>query len=261
MRKSENDPYVRLARSEDARAINQIYRLVQIEPERFLELSRLTGEQAERSAMLRSVGGFISPPDKRDLNITLKHGLVLVYVQDEKLLGYYRFVTRPDKVFKELCAEFLVAPSDDRFEIDSFQDWSGNRKKMSGKTLKKVHWTNREQAALAFNTVRTSLDDTNSARVAWAVDAAVHPERRSTGISRALVKRMHSEFSPTIRFSIFRIFEICKINDVDFNIENQRSTHTFVNSASHQFAYTEEIITLNRDVTLRVRWNYWLKHY
>lgn len=261
MQKSDAEPGVRLATKEDASAITHIYRLVQIQPGRFLELTGMQCSHAILLEQVKSIGGFISPPDERDMEITLNHGLVLVYVHDQEVQGYYRFVTRPDKVFETLCEEFQIDQSIRHFNKDSFDNWSGNTEKMKGKTLKTIHWVNRQQAAFAFNTALDGLGGKNTGRLALTVDVAVHPEKRSEGISRALVKRMHREFKPKIGFNIFRIFEVCKINDMEFNIENRRSTRTFVNSASYQFAYTEEEIVLNSDVKLLVRWNYWLKHY
>jgi hypothetical protein len=260
MQESDTESNVRLATKEDSSAITHIYRLVQIEPGQFLELTRLDCDRAALLEHVKSIGGFISPPDERDMEMTLNHGLVLVYVQDQEVLGYYRFLTRPDKVFEALCEEFQIDQSIRKFSPDSFLDWSGSKRKLTGVNLRTIRWVDRERAAFVFNTACESLVS-NTGHLAWTVDVAVHPESRSAGVSRALVKRMHQEFKPVIRFNIFRIFEICKINDMEFNIENKRSTHTFVNSASCQFAYTEEEIALNSDVSLLVRWNYWLKQY
>lgn len=250
---------IRIAEQKHAGAIRQIYRLVQINPAQLLELAELPGGQPVPPKLNRTLSGFICPPDERDMELSLKCGLVLVYIKDGEVVAYNRYITQADKVHQELCAEFNIDQSQREFSHDSFTDWSGNKERQAGKTLKQIHWIDREQALFAFSAATTGLNNEHSGRLAWAVDSAVHPEYRNLGISNAFMNRLNSELTPEFRFRCFRIFEICKINEKEVSIENFRSKSAFINSSSKQFAYTEEEIVINNAITLLVRWNYWLK--
>ena len=248
-----------IANREHAEAIRQIYRLVQIDPVHLLALSELSDDQPIPVNLIRALGGFISPPDERDMELTLANGLVLICVEDGEVVGYNRYITLAETVFEELCADLNIDQSLRQFNCKSFADWSGHKEKQVGKSLKHVHWIDREQALLTFNAALAGLENSQDGRLAWCVDAAVHPESRNSGIPDAFVDRATSELNPLFGFRCFRIFEICKINDREICIENTRSKSAFTNSSTKQFAYTEEEIVLNSDLTLLVRWHFWLK--
>jgi len=250
---------IRIANREHAAAIRAIYRLVQISPGQFFALAELPDDQSAPAKLIKSLGGFICPPDERDMRLTLENGLVLIFIQDGKVVAYNRYITQADIVHQELCTEFNIDHSQREFSRDSFTHWSGNKERQAGKTLKRVHWTDREQALLACNAAIAGLEHKHSGKLAWAVDSAVHPEYRNLGISTAFIDRLNSELKPEFRFRCFRIFEICKINDKEISLENFRSKNAFISSSSRQFAYTEEEIVINSAITLLVRWNYWLK--
>lgn len=248
-----------IASREHAEAIRQIYRLVQIDPVHLLALSELSDDQPIPVDLIRALGGFISPPDERDMELTLANGLVLICVEDGEVVGYNRYITLAETVFEELCAELNIDQSLRKFNCKSFTDWSGHKEKQVGKSLKHVHWIDTEQALLAFNAALAGLENRPSGRLSWSVDTAIQPESRNRGISTALVNRMKSESIPMFGHRCFRIFEICKINDREVCIENTRSKNAYINSSTQQFAYTEEEIVLNSDLTLLVRWHFWLK--
>ena len=248
-----------IAGREHAEAIRQIYRLVQINPAHLLELAELSNGQPIPANLISILGGFISPPDERDMELTLENGMVLICIEDGEVVGYNRYITQAETVYQELCTEFNVDPSLREFSCSSFADWSGDKEKQVGKTLKQVHWIDREQALLAFNAALVGLKNSQGGRLAWSVDAAVHPESRSRGVPNALIDRANNELNAVFGFRCFRIFEIRKINDREICIENNRSKSAFINSSTKQFAYTEEEVVINSAVTLLVRWNYWLK--
>ncbi len=250
-----------IAGREHAEAIRQIYRLVQIDPAHLLELAELSNGQPVPANLIRILGGFISPPDERDMELTLENGMVLICIEDGEVVGYNRYITQAETVYQELCTEFNVDPSLREFSCSSFADWSGDKEKQAGKTLKKVHWIDRELASLTFNAALAGLENrpVGRQRLAWSVDTAVHPESRNRGIANAIVDRVNSELNPEFGFRCSRIFEIRKINDREVCIENTCSKNTFINSSFQQFAYTEEEVMVNSGVTLLVRWNHWLK--
>ena len=260
MEHSEAMQNARIATEEDAGAIRQIYRLVQIDPDLFLEIASFPDHQTTPLQLIRSLGGFISPPTDEDMVLTLRNGLTIIYVQNEEVIAYNRVVTQADKVHGELCSELLIDPALRAFSHESFSGWKGNKKLHTGKTLKCVHWVDKDQALLAFNAATAGLEDKPCGRLAWAVDSAVHPGYRNSGVSRGLIKRLNSELRPSFQYRVFRIFEILRINQTDIAIENSRSKQAFINSSSKHFAYTEEEVIINNAVTLSVRWNYWLRH-
>jgi hypothetical protein len=253
--------YVRVATKQHMREITQIYRLVQIKPELFLEIANFSDDQAIPLQLIKTLGGFISPPDEQDMKLTLHNGLILVFVRDEKVVGYNRVITQADKVHHIFCAELQIDKSLREFSHGSFSNWSGNRTKQPGKILTNIQWIDRQQASLALKASIAGIENKPSGRLALSVDAAVHPANRKLGISRALINRLNDELKPEFQFRVFRIFEILAINDTAISIENTRSKKTFIDSSARQFAYTEEEVVINRSVTVRVRWNYWLRHF
>lgn len=261
MKDSDNNQSVRIASERHAPAITRIYRLVQLDPELFLQIARLAGNQTTPSNLIEALGGFISPPDERDMEVTLRHGLALIFVQNDEVVAYNRVITQADKVHRELCTDFQIEHSMREFSLDCFTDWSGNKIKPTGNMLRHVHWINRDQAMLACNAAIAGLEHKRSGRLSWSVDAAIHPGSRNLGISRLLVNGMNSQLRPEFQYRVFRVFEICKINDKEIAIENTRSKNAFVNSSTQQFAFTEEEVLINSDITLQVRWNYWLRHF
>lgn len=261
MRISDSNPSVRIASERHAPAITQIYRLVQLDPEIFLQIARIPGNQSTPLDLIKALGGFISPPDERDMEMTLRHGLALVFVQNDEVVAYNRILTQADKVYQELCTELQIEQSIREFSLDSFTDWSGNKIKPTGNILKHVHWTNRDQALLACNAAIAGLEHKRTGRLAWAIDSAIHPGGRNLGISKVLVNGINNKLRPEYQCRIFRVFEILKINDKEITIENTLSKNAFVNASTQQFAFTEELVVINSNITLHVRWNYWLRHF
>jgi hypothetical protein len=241
-------------------AITEIYRLAQIKPEVFIDIADLRPGQSAPLRSILKLGGFINPPDRRDMEMTLEHGLVLVCIQNGEVAGYNRIITGASEVYGEFCRELLTDQAPAEFEHHHFTDWSGNMQTKPGKFLQRVHWVDRDQALLALNAAVAGLLKKPSGKLAWAVDAAVHPAYRRRGVSKALIKRLNSSLKPEFQFRVFRIFEILEINGTDIKFSNVRSEKTFIDPTSRQFACTEETLVLNDSLTLRVRWNFWLRH-
>lgn len=261
MKCTDIEHLIRAATAQDAHAITQIYKLVQIDPGLFLELAESPGDKAAPLKLISTLGGFISPPDESDMALTLQNGRVLVFERDEKVRAYFRIITDAEKVHQELCSVFQIDPDIRVFGQDSFTDWSGRKENQAGKVLRKVHWINQEQAVIAFNAAVAGLENRNSGKLSWGVDLAVHPQSRNLGIPRALINRMNSELRPGFQYRVFRIFEILQINGIDVAIENVRSKSTFVASSATPLACTEEELVLNSNIRLRVRWNFWVSKF
>lgn len=251
---------IEVATEEHIEAITEIYRFAQIKPDVFIDIADLrSGQSAPLRSILKS-GGFINPPDRRDMGITLEHGLILLCIQNGEVAGYNRIITGASEVYQEFCSELLTDQTPAEFEHHHFTDWSGSIQRKPGKVLKRVHWVDRERARMALNAAAAGLQKKRSGKLAWAVDAAVHPAYRRQGVSKALIKHLNSSLKPEFQFRVFRIFEILEINGTIINFSNVRSEKTFIDPTSRQFAFTEEELVLNDSLTLRVRWNFWLRH-
>jgi len=261
MKHSDYKQSIRRATREHVPAITRIYKLVQIKPELLLRTASLARQDPAALKAISARGGFISPPDKKDMQLFLQNGLALVFLQGGQVVGYNRFLIRADKVFQTLCAEFQIDQSQREFSLDSFENWSGGKKLSANKTLKHIHWIDKSRALIAFRAGLKGLESRNTGRLAWSIDGAVHPQKQDLGISRALINRLNTELCPKFKYRAFRLFEICKINDSSIVIANDSSKRAFVCNRSTLFARTEEEIVVNDDVTLRVRWNHWLKQF
>jgi hypothetical protein len=114
---------ITIATREQAEAIRQIYRLVQITPEHLLQLAELSSEQPVPAKLIKNLGGFISPPDERDMELTLENGLVFICIEAGEVVAYNRYITQADMVHQELCKEFNIDQSQREFSHSSFTDW------------------------------------------------------------------------------------------------------------------------------------------
>jgi len=253
---------VAVATAEHVEAISGIYRSVLIDPQVLLDL---VSPSSQRSAAAREYikthGGFLSPPDKMDMQMALLHGLVMVYLQDDEVVGFNRYATNSEVVWRTLFAEFQLDPSRDYSDSSSFKDWSGNRKLSSYKSLTNIRWIDRQQALIVLQTAQAGLQNEPAGRLAWAIDAAVHPDHQHSGIGKALSHCMRKEVRPAVACLAYRMFEIRKINNIDVAVDNDPSKRTFVNTSSRLFACTEEDIRIRDDINITVRWNHWIKHY
>ena len=253
-----SDYVITTAAPEHAAAIRQVYASAQINPSRFLKVAELASQSPVPADLGSSLGGFISAHDERDMAMTLAHGVIIICLQQNNVVAYNRYLTDPETVYQEFCAELKADHSKRVVSPDNISDWSGAISKKPGITLKQVCWTDKQTALLAFNAALAGLQGSAAGKLAWNVDTAVHPGSRKQGIPEAIQAYCKKGPLSDCQFRCFRIFEICKINDREICIENTRSKNTFVKTATRQFAYTEEEIVLSDDITLLVRWNYWL---
>lgn len=250
------------ATADHARAISEIYRLVQIEPQVLLDLA---SSRAQRIATARQYisthGGFLCPPDDADMHRTMNHGLVKVFLQDGEVVGYNRYVTDPVMVRQVMFAEFQLDPTKDYPEHDQLQNWSGRKKLKHNKTLRRIEWLDKKQALIALNAAQAGLRKLSTGKLAWAVDAAVHPDNQHAGIAKILSNSMRRNLTPGVAYLACRMFKITSINNVDVDVHNDPSKRVFMESTSTPFAYTEEEIHLENGIHITVRWNHWLRYY
>lgn len=250
-----------VATAEHIEAISRIYRSVLINPQILMDLvSHSPGRSAAARRSIKSHGGFLSPPDKMDMQMALLHGLVMVYLQDGEVVGFNRYATDPETVRQVLFSEFQLDPSKDYSYSTSFLNWSGSRKLNDYKTLTSVRWVDRQQALIALQAAQAGLQNKPAGRLAWAIDAAVHPDHQHSGIGKAMSHCMRRTIRPTVACLVFRMFEISKINNVEMTVNNEPSKRTFVDSSSKLFACTEEVIRIGDDINITVRWNHWIKY-
>ena len=259
---SGTDQQVVIATADHARDIAGIYRSVLIDPQVFLDLaSRSSRCSAAARRFIDEHGGFLSPPDETDMQRCLQYGLVMVYLQHGKTLGFNRYITDPLLVRQSFTSEFELDPGREYTDIADLVDWSGNKELNDYKTRTHVRWTDGQEALVALRAMQAGLQNQSTGRLAWAVDSAVHPQSQHLGIGRTLIKNMRRTVQPLIGFLAYRMFEIRKINDVDVTASNTPSERTFVDSNSGLFAWTQEEIRIAKGVKLTVRWNHWLKRY
>jgi len=249
-----------LATTQHAEAISRIYRSVMIDPQVFLDLVSSSSQRSVAATQyLHTHGGFLSPPDDADMQMALQCGFCMVYLQDSEVLGFNRYITHPEMVQQALIAEFHLDASKDYSDRNSLTHWSGSKKLSEHKTLRCIHWLDRQQAQIVLHAVQAGLQNRATGRLAWAIDSAVSPDHQHLGIGKTLSNSMRSALKPEIGFVAYRIFEIVKINNTKIFIENDLSKKTFINAPSKLFAYTEEDIQINTGVQITVRWNHWLK--
>ena len=261
MHKRDKGQYIGIAGEEHLQAIVEIYQLVQIDPALFYEIAELRDDRPDPLRTIKSLGGFICPPDEHDMELTVNHGLILVCVQNGDVVAYNRIVTQADKVHQEFCTELQLDQSLREIGKDQFTDWAGSKELHTGKVLKCIHWIDRDQALLAFDAAIAGLEGKHSGKLAWSIDTAVHPGSRKQGFSSSLINHLNKTLRPEYQYRIFKIFEILKINNTDIVFSNKRSEKTIVEDTSRRFAYTEEDIKINSTLMLRVRWNYWLRYH
>lgn len=165
----------------------------------------------------------------------------------------------------ELCRNSLFT----EFQLDvakvyakpeDLTDWAGNNFLKPHKTLKHIHWIDKNEAILALEAITAGLQNHTHGKLAWALDAAVHPINQRAGISRMLHEHLTQTLVPGFALRAFRVFDIRKVNDTETALDNDASNRTFVSPETKLFAYTEEDIRINKDITLTVRWNQWVRH-
>ena len=251
-----------VATAEHVEAIAEIYHSVLIDPQILLDLVSPSSQRAVAARQsIKTHGGFLSPPAKLDMQTALQHGLMMVSLQDGEVVGFNRYATDPETVRQALFSEFQLDPSKGYSDNSSFQDWSGSRKLNDYKTLTSVRWIDRQQALIAMQAAQAGLQNKPEGRLAWAIDAAVHPDHQHSGIARELSHSMRRAVRPSVACLAYRMFEISKINNIDVVVDNDPSKRAFVNASSKLFACTKEEIKIRDDVIITVRWNHWIKHY
>jgi len=251
-----------VATAEHAEAISGIYRSVLIDPQVLLNLvSPSSRRAAEARQSIKTHGGFLSPPAKLDMQIALQHGLMMVSLHDGEVVGFNRYATEADTVRQALFSEFQLDPSKDYSDSCSFQDWSGSQKRNDYKILTSVRWIDRQQALIAMQAAQAGVQNKPEGRLAWAIDAAVHPDHQHSGIARELSHSMRRVVRPSVACLAYRMFEISKINSIGVVVDNDPSKRAFVNASSKLFACTEEEIKIRGDIIITVLWNHWIKHY
>jgi len=251
-----------VATEEHALAITSIYRSVQIEPQVFLDLASSSSKRSDAARQfIGSHGGFICPPDKADMKMALQNGFVLIVVQDGGVVGFNRYVTNPDTVHQVICSEFQLDSSKDYSSRDSLVDWDGSRTLTDYKTLKRVQWVDKEQALIVLSAAKAGVQDMDTGKIAWAIDSAVLPRYQRSGIGKTLRNSMRHALKADVYCVAYRMFEICRINNVDIDINNAPSEKAFGELTSKRFAYTEEDVRIRNDINITVRWNHWIKFY
>jgi hypothetical protein len=250
------------AREKHAGDILGIYQRNQIKAEVFSDLASNSVRLSTLARkFLKNNGGFLCPPDEEEMAMTLQHGLGLVVLKDGKVVGFNRSVTNPLAVQRLFCAEYQLDDSNVYVNKPDLTTWSGSKQLNTYKVLKRVYWTDKQQAVVALKAVRAGLEHRSDGKLVWALDAGVLPEYRRLGICRMLSDQMKQTLALEFSFRAYKIFEIRKINGADCVIDNERSKSAFVNSDSRHFAYTEEDIMINDDICVTVRWNHWLRYY
>jgi len=251
-----------VATAEHVEAISGIYRSVLIDPQILLDLVSPSPQRAAAARQsIKTHGGFLSPPAKMDMQTALRHGLIMVSLQDGEVVGFNRYATEPETVRQALFSEFQLDPSKGYSDKSSFQDWSGSRKLNDYKTLTSIRWIDRQQALVVMQAAQAGLQNKPEGRLAWAIDAAVHPGHRHSGIAKNLSHGMSREVRPAVTCLAYRMFEILKINEIDIVINNDPSKRAFVDASSKLFACTEENIKISGNIKITVRWNHWIKYY
>ena len=259
---ANNRPLIIDATAEHTREISRIYRSVVIDPQVFLDLASASSKRSDAARQLiKSHGGFLSPPNDADMKLALLHGFCKVYLHDGKVVGFNRIVTDPCEVQQAFFTEFQLNLSAKQPTGNNFPDWSGHCKHTDYKTLTRVRWIDRDEARIAMQAAQAGLQNNATGRLAWAIDAAVNPLYRHLGVSKAMSMKVRSALKPRTGFIAYRMFEICKVNDTELMLENKPSKGAFVDPASVLFAYTQEDIRVRNDIDITVRWNHWLKHY
>ena len=251
-----------VATAQHAAAISRIYRSVMIDPQIFLDLASPSTPRSDAALQfVKSNGGFLSPPDDADMQMAFQHGFCMVFLQDGEVLGFNRYITHSEMALQVFIAEFQLDASKDYSDGDSFTDWSGSKKLKDHKTLRRVHWIDRQQALIALQAAQAGLQNRATGRLAWTIDSAVSPDHQHLGIGKTLSNRMRSVLKPVTGYLAYRMFEIIKINNKEIVIDNDLSKKTFMNAPSKLFAYTEEDIQINTGIQITVRWNHWLKYF
>lgn len=81
--------------------IRKIYRMVKINPQVFIDLASPDSRKALAAReLIKSQGGFLSPPENSDMELSLEQGLALVVLSKGKAVGFNRCVTDPGTVQK-----------------------------------------------------------------------------------------------------------------------------------------------------------------
>jgi len=250
---------IAIAAREDAEDLEQIYCSVQISKQNFLDLAG-TGERhlAARDRVSR-LGGFINPPEKSDMQLALEHGLIFIYRQEGRVLGFNRVVIDSVQVMRFFCEEFHIENQEEITSENDFGDWQGSKLIKDRTTLRAVQWVDRELAFNALLSARCGVRGERCGKLIWAIDAAVRPESQNTGISTSLVEAMGMKFEGEYAYRAFRFFEILHVNGRDVAQQNSPSRRTFTRGNTRPFAYTDVDVSIRVDLKLGIRWHQWLR--
>lgn len=242
-----------------APAINEIYRTAMIPRRIIADLADRSERRLAATQYIKTHGGFISPPEEFDMELSLNHGFIIIAVGDGAVVGFNRIVTDAHKVRDCVCKEFRADPLNIPTKPGDFKNWSGSQRLNDRKTLKRINWVDKEQAAIVFNAAETGVRKGGVGLLAWAVDSAVHPSFQRSGVAGAMSSAISNTQDHVIPYRAFRMFELLKVNGQDVHEENLPSKNTFITQTSKLFAFTEEEIKLSADTMLLVRWNQWIK--
>jgi hypothetical protein len=252
---------VAAATDQHAADIRKIYQMVKINPQVFIDLASTDSRRSTTAReLIKSRGGFLSPPDDMDMELSLEHGSALVALSKGQVAGFNRCVTDPETVQKLFFAEFQLDVSKAYTKPEHLTDWVGKHLLKPYKTLNHVFWIDKNQAILALGAIAAGLQNQVGGKLAWALDAAVHPDNQHAGISRTLIAHLTQNLTPGFALRAFRMFDIRKVNGIEIVLDNDASKRAFVSAETTLFAYTEEDIRINKDINITVRWNQWLRH-
>ena len=224
-----------------------------------MDLANRSDRRLAATQFIKTHGGFISPPEEIDMELSLNHGFIIIALVDGTVVGFNRMVTDARKVQDCVCKEFRADPLNIPTEPGDFKNWSGSQRLNDRKTLKSINWVDKEQAAMVFNTAETGVQKGGVGLLAWSVDSAVYPGFRRSGVAGAMLRAINNTQGHVIPYRAFRMFELLKVNGRDVHEENLPSKNTFITPTSKLFAFTEEEIKLSADIMLLVRWNQWIK--
>lgn len=241
-----------------AAELEHIYRSVMIDRRTLNDLTAEGPRQQRARDQIKSFGGFINPPDPEDMQQSLHHGLVFICIQEDQVLGFNRIIIDPAVVMRRFKSEFHRGLSVTN-EKPQFKNWSGHHVLNKKITLRKVHWVDTQLAETAWNAVQGAVNGAPSARLAWALDAAVLPQGRGGGLSKAMVDVMRDKIGASYPYRAFRIFEILEANGIRVAQENVPSNRVFTNQLTRQFAYLDTDIIIDQHLTLGVRWHQWVR--
>ena len=75
-----------------------------------MDLANRSERRLTATQYIKTHGGFISPPEEFDMELSLNHGLIIIAVDDGAVVGFNRVVTDARKVRDCVCKEFRGRP-------------------------------------------------------------------------------------------------------------------------------------------------------